>query len=122
MHSSYGFKFDNKHYSLSDKTRDEKRSIFKNLKLVIIDEVSMVKSDMLYQLDLKLQELKERVGVPFGGVAILDFGNILQLRPVLGAFAFEKPKNPEFHATFKLNNRWEMFSIFNRLFFQKIHD
>jgi hypothetical protein len=44
-----------------------KRTIF-----IIIDEVSMVKSDMLYHLDLKLQELKERVGVPFGGVAILD--------------------------------------------------
>ena len=51
----------------------------------------MVKADMLYQLDLKLQELKERVGVPFGGVAILDLGDILQLRPVLGAFTFEKP-------------------------------
>jgi hypothetical protein len=79
LHSSFGFNFDNKHYSLSDKTRDEKRTIFKNLKMIIIDEVSMVKSDMLYQLDLKLQELKERVGVPFGGVAILDLGDLLQL-------------------------------------------
>jgi hypothetical protein len=52
----------------------------------------MVKSDMLYQLDLKLQELEERVEVPFGGVAILDFGDMLQLRPVLGAFAFEKTR------------------------------
>ena len=94
LHTSFGFTFDNKHYSLSDKKRDEKRIMFKNLKLIIIDEVSMVKSDMIYQLDLKLQELKERVGVPFGGVAILDLGDMLQLRPVMGAFAFEKPKNP----------------------------
>jgi hypothetical protein len=113
LHSSFGFNFDNKHYSLSDKTRDEKRTIFKNLKIIIIDEVSMVKSDMLYQLDLKLQELKERVDVPFGGVAILDLGDILQLRPVLGTYPFEKPKNPEFHATFHLQNRWEMFSVLN---------
>ena len=62
LHTSFGFNFDNKHYSLSDKTRDEKRALFKNLKMIIIDEVSMVKADMLYQLDLKLQELKERVG------------------------------------------------------------
>ena len=81
--------------------------------MVIIDEVSMVKSDMLYQLDLKLQELKERVGVPFGGVAILAFGDLLQLRPVMGAFIFEKPKNPEFHATFRMDNRWEKFKILN---------
>ena len=113
LHTSFGFNFDNKHYSLSDKTRDEKRTLFKNLKIIIIDEVSMVKSDMLYQLDLKLQELKERVGVPFGGVSIFDLGDMLQLRPVLGAFAFEKPKNPEFHATFKLHNRWEMFNVLN---------
>ena len=113
LHSSFGFNFDNKHYSLSDKNRDEKRTMFKNLKMIIIDEVSMVKSDMLYQLDLKLQELKERVDIPFGGVAILDLGDILQLRPVLGTYAFEKPKNPEFHATFHLHNRWEMFSVLN---------
>ena len=113
LHTAFGFTFDNKHYSLSDKKRDEKRNTFKNLKMIIIDEVSMVKADMLYQLDLKLQELKEKVGIPFGGVAILDFGDILQLRPVMGAFAFEKPKNPEFHATFKLHNRWEKFQVLN---------
>ena len=107
------FTFENKHYSLSDKARDEKRTIFKNLKIIIIDEVSMVKSDMLYQLDLKLQELKERVGVPFGGVSILVFGDMLQLRPVMGSYIFEKPRNQEFHATFRMDNRWEKFAIIN---------
>jgi hypothetical protein len=67
LHASFGFAFDNKHYSLSDKSRDQKRAALKNLKMVIIDEVSMVKSDMLYQLDLRLQEITEKVGVPFGG-------------------------------------------------------
>ena len=66
----FGYNFDNRHYSLSDKIRDEKRILFRNLKMIIIDEVSMVKSDMLYQLDLKLQELKELEGVPFGGVSM----------------------------------------------------
>ena len=113
LHTSFSFNFDNKHYSLSDKKRDEKRQIFKNLAILIIDEVSMVKSDMLYQLDLKLQEVKERTDIAFGGVTILAFGDILQLRPVLGGFPFEKPKNPDFHATFTLQNRWEMFQVLN---------
>ena len=113
LHTSFGFTFENKHYSLSDKTRDEKRSLFKNLKIIILDEVSMVKADMLYQLDLKLQELKEQVGRPFGGVSIFAFGDMLQLRPVMGAYAFEKPKNAEFHATFQLHNRWQLFKILN---------
>ena len=73
----------------------------------------MVKADMLYQLDLKLQEVKEKVSIPFGGVSILAFGDMLQLRPVLGAFPFEKPKNPEFSAAFELQNRWKMFQIIN---------
>ena len=113
LHTSFSFNFDNKHYSLSDKVRDEKRALFKNLKIVIIDEISMVKSDMLYQLDLKLQELKERIGTPFGGISILAFGDILQLKPVLGNFPFEKPRNQEFHCTFQLQNRWQMFKIIN---------
>ena len=113
LHTSFGFNFDNKYYSLNDKSRDEKRTLFKNLRIIIIDEISMVKADMIYQLDLKLQEIKERMGIPFGGVSILAFGDLLQLRPVLGAFPFEKPKNPEFHATFELYNRWKMFKVLN---------
>ena len=73
----------------------------------------MVKADMLQQLDLKLQEIKERVGVPFGGVSILLFGNMLQLRPVLGAFPLEKPKNPQLAATYELEGHWKMFRILN---------
>ena len=87
--------------------------MFRNLTIIIIDEVSMVKADMLYQLDLELQEIKERVGVPFGGVSIFDFGDLRQLKPVMGAFIFDIPFNPKFHATFKLKNRWEMFKVLN---------
>ena len=66
LHSSFGFSFDNKHNSLPDKSRDMRRATLKYLKLVIIDEVSMVKADMLMQLDLRLQEITEKIGVPFG--------------------------------------------------------
>ena len=77
LHASFGFSFDNKHYSLSDKSRDMKRAALKNLKIVIIDEISMVKADMLYQLDLRLQEITEKVGMPFGGIAIFAFGDMM---------------------------------------------
>ena len=60
LHASFGFSFDNNHYSLSDKSRDQRRAALKNLRIVIIDEVSMVKADMLYQLDLRLQEITEK--------------------------------------------------------------
>ena len=70
LHNAFSFSFGNEYFSLNDKTRDARRRSLKNLKIVIIDEFSMVKADMLYQLDLRLKELKETPDLPFGGVAV----------------------------------------------------
>merc|ERR1711911_366769 len=109
LHSAFGFSFNNNYYSLSDKTRDARRVANKNLVMVIIDEISMVKSDMLYMQDLRLQELTERIGVPFGGISILTFGDMMQLKPCMGRYIFETPINGDFYITHKLQPRWEMF-------------
>ena len=109
LHGSFGFSFDNKHYSLSDKSRDQKRAAMKNLKIVIIDEISMVKGDMLYQLDLRLQEITEKVGIPFGGLSVIVLGDMMQLKPCMGRYICEEPVNPEFKITHTLAPRWEMF-------------
>ena len=82
LHHAFSFGFGNEFYSLSDNVRDERRCELQNLKMVIVDEFSMVKSDMLYQLDLRLREVKSKPDVLFGGVSIVLFGDILQLRPV----------------------------------------
>ena len=113
LHSAFSFSFENKHYSLSDKNRDAKRTALKNLKMVIIDEISMVKADMLYQLDLKLQEITEKVGVPFGGVAIFCFGDLLQLQPVAGKFIFDIPQGSAYYLTHSLMPRWKMLKVLN---------
>ena len=42
--------------SLDDKKRDLRRTTLNNLKVLIIDEISMVPVDMLYMLDLRLKE------------------------------------------------------------------
>ena len=109
LHSSFGFSFDNKHYSLSDKNRDQKRAALKNLKIVIIDEISMVKADMLYQLDLRLQEIMERVGVPFGGVSVFTFGDMMQLKPCMGRYICDDPIGQEFRVVHAIEPRWMMF-------------
>ena len=109
LHASFGFPFDKKYCSLSDKVRDQKRAALKNLKMVIIDEVSMVKSDMLYQLDLRLQEITEKVGLPFGGLAIIAFGDMMQLKPVMGRYICEEPINMDFKMTYRIQSRWNMF-------------
>ena len=109
LHSAFGFNFANKYLSMSDQTRDQKRTDMKNLVMVIIDEISMVTSDQLIKLDMRLQEIKEKVGTPFGGVAILVFGDLMQLKPVQGKYVFESPTNPEFKTAHTLNPQWSQF-------------
>ena len=61
LHSAFGFSFSTQHRSLHDKARDLRREVLKYLKLVIIDEVSMVDSGMLYKLDMRLQEITQKL-------------------------------------------------------------
>ena len=109
IHGAFGFKFGNKYLSLSDKCRDKKHNDMKNVCTCIIDEISMVFADLFYMLDLRLQEIKDRPGVPFGGISIMVFGDIMQLSPCQGAYIFQKPKNADYMATHALKPRWKMF-------------
>lgn len=59
----------------------EKRKIIRSLDLLVIDEISMVRADMLDSVDavLRQQRRKDR---PFGGVQLLLIGDLHQLSPV----------------------------------------
>ena len=108
LHSTFSFPFAKQYIPLNDKTRDEKRAALQNLRVLIVDEVSMMYADMLYMLDLRLQEITMKY-VPFGGISIFFFGDLMQLPPVKGAFITKRPRNKEFHLTHEFNPRWEMF-------------
>lgn len=58
---------------------------FRDLEVVLIDEVSMLRADMLDALELILRENGPRPGEPFGGVQIGLFGDPLQLPPIVSA-------------------------------------
>jgi len=61
----------------------EKRELFRNLDVLIIDEVSMVRSDIMHAIDLALRKNTGEKDVPFGGVQIIMFGDLYQLPPVV---------------------------------------
>ena len=111
MHNAFSFSFGNEFYSLGDKTRDERRNQLENLLVVIIDEFSMIKSDMLYQLDLRLREVKEQPDVVFGGVSVFLLGDILQLRPVMANYIFEDPSNEAFLLVYLISSLWKQFGV-----------
>lgn len=59
----------------------EKKRIIKGLDLLVIDEISMVRADLLDSVDAVLQRLR-RNDRPFGGVQLLLIGDLFQLPPV----------------------------------------
>ena len=60
----------------------EKRKLIASLDLVIIDEISMVRSDLLDAIDSVLRRFRDR-NKPFGGVQLLMIGDLQQLTPVV---------------------------------------
>ena len=59
-----------------------KRKIIEDLELLIIDEVSMLRCDMLDAIDTILRSVR-RSNLPFGGVQVLFIGDLYQLPPVV---------------------------------------
>jgi len=112
LHSLFGFKFGTTFLCLPEKEREEKRLIFRNLRCLIIDEISMVSADMLYNLDLRLREIT-MVNSVFGGLSVMCFGDLFQLEPVQGRYVFKEPSNQEHAMSFKLRNLWNLFSVIN---------
>lgn len=60
----------------------EKINIIRSLDLLVIDEVSMVRADLLDSVDAILRRYR-RTTVPFGGVQLLLIGDLHQLSPVI---------------------------------------
>jgi DNA replication protein DnaC len=59
-----------------------KRKVIASLDLLIIDEISMVRSDLLDAIDAVLRRFRDRYH-PFGGVQLLMIGDLAQLTPVV---------------------------------------
>ncbi len=60
-----------------------KRKVLEALELLIIDEVSMVRADLLDMVDTVLRFVRKRPEDPFGGVQLLYIGDMFQLPPVI---------------------------------------
>ena len=61
----------------------DKREVIEKLELLIIDEVSMMRCDMLDAMDAILRAFRNNHKEPFGGVQVLYIGDLFQLPPVV---------------------------------------
>jgi len=86
IHSFFGFP-----PRLLNKSEIEKRKNFRiyvNIDMIIIDEISMVRADIIDNIDYFLR-INRNVNAPFGGVQMIFFGDLFQLPPVVST-PFEK--------------------------------
>ncbi|MEN9337315.1 MAG: RecBCD enzyme subunit RecD [Bacteroidota bacterium] len=59
-----------------------KQSVIRNLELLVIDEVSMLRADLLDAMNFMLQSVRRNDRI-FGGVQVLFIGDLMQLPPVI---------------------------------------
>lgn len=62
--------------------RKNKQKMMEALELLVIDEISMVRADLLDAVDTVLRRAR-RIGAPFGGLQVLLVGDLFQLEPVV---------------------------------------
>ncbi len=82
------FKFPPKMIDPSELGKRRNHKFYKKLQLLIIDEISMVRADMMDNIDIFLRNNMENPDA-FGGVQLVVFGDLFQLPPVV-ASRFER--------------------------------
>jgi ATP-dependent DNA helicase PIF1 len=89
-------------------------SLYRKLRTVIIDEISMVRADIIDAMDLFLRKAGPEPGLPFGGVQMIFFGDLHQLPPVVS------PHEREAFATLYDSPWFFKARVFQRLRFERI--
>jgi ATP-dependent exoDNAse (exonuclease V) alpha subunit len=83
IHSFFGFKTD---VTLSKiKPKKQGIRIYKELEAIVIDEISMVRADLLDCVDTFMRLHGPEKQVPFGGVQMIFIGDLYQLPPVVSS-------------------------------------
>ncbi len=91
------------------------RKLYQNLDAIVIDEISMVRADLLDGIDQFLR-LNRNQETPFGGVQMLFFGDLFQLPPVVErkteALLFEQHyESPYFFSAKVFKQRYQLETI-----------
>ena len=81
IHSFFGFP--PRMIRPDDIRRSRNGRIMRRMRFLIIDEVSMVRSDLMWAIDQSLRVNRGRTREPFGGARLILFGDLHQLPPVV---------------------------------------
>ena len=81
IHSALGINCKGQFYPLNEKQKAHLRNKLSEVKLLIIDEISMVSRRLFWQLNQRLIEIFSN-DAPFGGLSVIVCGDLYQLPPV----------------------------------------
>ena len=82
IHSFFNFKIDVTPDTVK-KIKPRDKSIYKNLDAIVVDEISMVRADILDCIDIFLRIHGKKKSLPFGGIQMIFIGDLYQLPPVV---------------------------------------
>ncbi len=101
------------------------------VEMIVIDEISMVRADLLDEMDRRMRKAKKHSGIPFGGSRLVLFGDAYQLPPIApdpftaaGQIFERRYKSPFFFSSKVLRTRARRISRieFTRVFRQNEAD
>ena len=105
------------------KYNGQRLTIFRNLELLVIDEISMVRADMLDQIDITLRQVRKKTHLPFGGVQVLLIGDMYQLPPVVQNEEWkllnEVYKSPYFFDSLVIKHNYPVYIELDKIYRQK---
>ena len=103
-----------------DCSREEMSRLPEKTKAIVIDEISMVRSDLLSDLDQGLRNVGDRRR-PFGGIPVVAVGDFYQLPPVVESLDVEQYLQRKFGGVFAFETAAWKEADFNGLRLQTMH-
>jgi uncharacterized protein YpbB/GTPase SAR1 family protein len=100
-----------------------RRQVLRNIDLIIIDEVSMLRADVLDAIDYRMRSVRNNFQQSFGGVQVLMIGDLYQLPPVVKdnekAIMGRYYRSPHFFEAKALQQSGFVFIELDKIFRQK---
>jgi hypothetical protein len=75
--------YDPKQLTIRNPLNSKRKQVLRDIDLLIIDEVSMLRADILDAMDYRLRRARGNMNKPFGGVQLLLIGDLFQLPPIV---------------------------------------